>query len=203
MKDYTVKLWCAIFDNDIERALHILIPFIHGRENLFNCLKCFISIEKAGLSNLILNFTYGKSNEIFIDFNSPDCLLAKCIIKNKIELFKLLLQIPIVDVNLVHEYSKLSPLIFAIQTRRYEMISSLLQHSNIDVNYQIHTNDKTALMWAYTLSQEKIVKQLLHNKNINLFLKDNIDKNALNYSKNLEIRNFMLQKLNTGVIGGV
>ena len=34
MKDYTIKLWCAIFDNDIERALRITIWFIHGCKDL-------------------------------------------------------------------------------------------------------------------------------------------------------------------------
>jgi len=119
---------------------------------------------------------------------------------SKIEIVKMLLDNPNIDIN-IQDKNGHTALIHAITNNKIEIVKMLLDHPNIDINFQ-NKNGNTALIHAISNNKIEIVKMLLDHPNIDINFQNKNEYTALIYAidqNNIEILKILLDNPNIDV----
>jgi len=121
---------------------------------------------------IILNhlLTHLKKTYLNLDINLTNSIgntaLHNAVLKNKLEIVKLLLAQDKIEVNIPNNEGK-TPLYYAVLENKLEIVELLLKHQKIDVNLKNNIG-KTPLYYAVLENKAEIVKLLLEHKKIDV-----------------------------------
>ena len=167
INDYdVVKLLLTQPNIDVSNSIY-MYEFI--RENNIELLKLFIA-----------NSAFGNINEMEME----ELPILNYIIYNekRIEIFKYLVSLPSINVNVATSYNSRTPLIMAVSTDKRTYFDILMERKDLDVNKQ-DNGGRTALMKALYYAEDYYIESLLTHPNIDLYLKDNKGRDAYDFAK--------------------